>query len=81
MRKQSSLGPVAPQWQQRLRPYQLEAGHAILDSVRRRRGLSFSVEIARQGGKNELSAQIEANLLCRYAERGGNIVKDRKSVV
>ena len=50
-------------WKQRLRPYQVEAGRAILDSVLRRRGLSFSVEIARQGGKNELSAQLEALLL------------------
>jgi len=75
MRKQSSLGPVAPQWQQRLRPYQLEAGHAILDSVQRRRGLSFSVEIARQGGKNELSAQLEAQLLLRHADRDLDGVK------
>ncbi len=50
-------------WKQRLRPYQVEAGRAILDSVLRRRGLSFSVEVARQGGKNELSAQLEALLL------------------
>ena len=50
-------------WAQRLRPYQIEAGRAILDSVLRRRGLSFSVEIARQGGKNELSVQLEALLL------------------
>ncbi len=46
-----------------LRPYQREAARAIFDSVARRRGLSFSVEIARQGGKNELSAQLELLVL------------------
>src|SRR5579864_3432327 len=56
-----------------LRPYQLEAGRAILRSVRRRLGLSFSVEIARQGGKNELSAQIE--LLLLLWNRGGDLIK------
>ncbi len=48
-----------------LRPYQREIAGAVLDSVRRRRGLSFSVEIARQGGKNEVSARIELNVLAR----------------
>jgi len=43
----ASCGP----WRQRLRPYQTEAGRAILDSVLHGRGLSFSVEIARQGGR------------------------------
>ncbi len=51
---------------QRLRPYQVEAGRAILDSVLNRRGLTISVEIARQGGKNELSAQLEALLLTTH---------------
>ncbi len=46
-----------------LRPYQCEAARAIADSVLARRGLSISVEIARQGGKNELSAQVEMLLL------------------
>lgn len=46
-----------------LRPYQCEAGRAIADSVFHKRGLSISVEIARQGGKNELSAQIELLVL------------------
>ena len=63
--QQAALG-VGP-WRQQLRPYQIEAGRAILDSVLRRRGLSFSVEIARQGGKNELSAQLEALLLVLFA--------------
>ena len=45
-----------------LRPYQLTIGRAVLDSVRRRRGLTFTVDIARQGGKNELSAHLELEL-------------------
>ena len=61
--------------QQRLRPYQVEIGSAVLDSVMRRRGLTFSVEIARQGGKNELSAQLEVLLLTVFMARGGNLVK------
>lgn len=59
----------------RLRPYQQEVAVAVLDSVFGRKGLTFSVEIARQGGKNELSAQLELLLLTLYMERGGNIVK------
>ena len=48
-----------------LRPYQREVARAVVESVRRRRGLTFSVEIARQGGKNEVSARIELLLLAR----------------
>ncbi|MDZ4278855.1 MAG: hypothetical protein U1B78_06930 [Dehalococcoidia bacterium] len=62
-------------WKQRLRPYQLEAGRAILDSVLNGRGLSFSVEVARQGGKNELSAQLEAFLLTLNLLRDVDAVK------
>ncbi len=58
-----------------LRPYQLEPGLAIADSVVNRRGLSLTVEMARQAGKNELSAQLEAYLLTLYQRAGGNIVK------
>lgn len=36
-----------------LRPYQLEPARAILDSALRRRGLSFSVMMARQAGKDQ----------------------------
>ena len=38
----------------RLRPYQREVALAVLDSVFGRKGLTFSVEIARQGGKLSL---------------------------
>ncbi len=58
-----------------LRPYQLAPAAAILDSVRRRAGLSFTVMFPRQAGKNELSAQIEAFLLHRHRYRGGHLVK------
>src|SRR5579859_6434945 len=46
-----------------LRPYQRRIARAVLRSALGRQGLSFSVLIARQGGKNELSAQIELALL------------------
>ncbi len=58
-----------------LRPYQVEIGRAIIESVIRRRGYTFSVEIARQGGKNELSAQLEVLLLTMHLIRGGNAIK------
>jgi hypothetical protein len=50
---------------QRLRPYQLAAGRAIADSAMNGRGLAFTVVMARQAGKNELSAQVEMLLLLR----------------
>jgi hypothetical protein len=59
----------------RLRPYQLEAGRAIVDSVVKRRGLTFSVEIARQGGKNELSARVELALLLASFRRDVSSIK------
>ncbi len=58
-----------------LRPYQLEPAMAILDSVLHRKGLTFTVMMARQAGKNELSAQIEVHLLNLFQRVGGNIVK------
>jgi hypothetical protein len=59
----------------RLRPYQEEIARAVLESVEERRGLVFSVEMARQGGKNELSAILEAVLLTLHLESGGSMVK------
>jgi hypothetical protein len=55
----------------RLRSYQCEAGRAVLTSVFAKAGQSFSVQVARQGGKNELSAQIE--LLLLMSGHGGDI--------
>jgi hypothetical protein len=59
----------------RLRPYQREIASAILDSVFGKKGLTFSVEMARQGGKNELSAQLELLLLTFYMSQPKNLVK------
>ncbi len=46
-----------------LRPYQLEPARAILTSVLNNAGRTFTVEMSRQAGKNELSAQLETALL------------------
>ncbi|MFC1927918.1 hypothetical protein ACFLW7_05035 [Chloroflexota bacterium] len=59
----------------KLRPYQLEVARAVMDSIQKGMGIAFSVEIARQGGKNELSAHLEVLLLTLFMARGGNIVK------
>ena len=68
--RQGALPPAI-----RLRPYQAEVARAVLDSVLNRRGLTFTVEMARQAGKNELSAYLQMVLLLRNAARGGAIVK------
>ena len=59
----------------RLRPYQREVVRAVLRSVLRGEGRSFSVLIARQGGKNELSAQLELLLLLANRARSVEAVK------
>jgi hypothetical protein len=58
-----------------LRPYQREIVRATLDSVFEKKGLTFSVEIARQGGKNEISAQLESCLLALYMNEPKNLIK------
>ena len=58
-----------------LRGYQLEPAMAAVESIRSGRGRTFVVMMARQAGKNELSAQLEAFLLNRYQRRGGQVVK------
>jgi hypothetical protein len=58
-----------------LRPYQREIARAVLRSVLRHEGRSFSVLIARQGGKNELSAQIELALLLAGRARAVEAIK------
>ena len=47
----------------------------MLASIQEHKGLTFSVEIARQGGKNELSAQLEVLLLTMHMRKGGSAVK------
>jgi len=59
----------------RLRPYQVEAGRAIARSVFQRQGHSISVMMARQAGKNELSAQLELLLLTTHMERNVDAIK------
>jgi len=59
----------------RLRPYQQEVALAILDSIFDKKGLTLSVEMARQAGKNELSAQLELLLLTLYMTEPQNLVK------
>jgi len=58
-----------------LRRYQRQVAAAILESVEDGLGRTITVEIARQGGKNELAAQIEALLLASHVHGGGEIVK------
>ncbi len=59
----------------RLRPYQAEIARVILARIANREGGSISVEIARQGGKNEVSAQVELATLLGHAASGGTLVK------
>lgn len=58
-----------------MRPYQWEIALAVYDSVLGGHGLTFSVEISRQGGKNELSSFLEVVLMSTNIHHGGNIVK------
>ncbi len=56
-------------------PYQWQIAEAVYDSARRHKGLTFSVMIARQGGKNEISAHVEAHLLLAFSQSGGASIK------
>ena len=58
-----------------MRSYQWEIYGAVLESVLRRQGLTFTVEVARQGGKNEVSARLELALLTWASPTGGKLVK------
>jgi hypothetical protein len=58
-----------------LRPYQSAAGRAIVGSALERRVLTFTVVMARQAGKNELSAQVELLLLAKHARRAVDGIK------
>lgn len=58
-----------------LRPYQAEPMAAIVRSVLAGEGRTFTVMFARQMGKNELSAHLEAYLMTLFQRRGGTIVK------
>ncbi len=54
-------------------PYQIEIASAILDSVFGHKGLTFTVLLARQMGKNEISALLETYILTHV--ENGTIVK------
>ena len=43
-----------------LRPYQRDVARAVLDSIRYQRGLTITVMMARQMGKNETSRSWSA---------------------
>lgn len=58
-----------------LRSYQLAPARAIAESVLRGQGRTFAVMMARQAGKNETAAQLEAFLLNLRRRAGGCIVK------
>jgi hypothetical protein len=59
----------------KLRPYQAEVLKAVIESIQGNLGLTFSVEIARQGGKNELSVHLEVLLLTMFMAAGGSAIK------
>ena len=58
-----------------LRHYQLAVARAALESAAERRGLTLTVLMPRQAGKNQLSAHLEAFLLARHQRSGGALVK------
>ncbi len=55
--------------------YEVEWADYIVDVVNNRRTETIVVEMSRQSGKNETSAQLEASILATNARRGGHIVK------
>src|SRR5512140_2307122 len=59
----------------RLRPYQVQAGQAILDSIRLGRGDSIVVMMSRQAGKDELCADLKVYLLARFFDHDAGIVE------
>src|SRR2546425_1037457 len=61
-----------PRW--RLRAYQEQVAREIARSVIEGEGRQFAVVFARQSGKDETLAQLEAYLMCRHKLRGGSIL-------
>ena len=58
-----------------LRPYQVEAAQAVLDSIREHAGRSIVIMFSRQSGKDELSANLKTYLLSRLHMREAGIVE------
>ena len=68
--KRANIGFFAREVLKRpLYPFQETIGNAILNSVLNNLGLTFTVMVSRQSGKNQTSAVIEAYLLSAYEER------------
>lgn len=55
--------------------YEVEWADLVLDVVSEQRTETIVIEMPRQSGKNETSAQVETAILAKFARRGGNIVK------
>lgn len=60
--------------QHKFREYQARVAREIAGSVINGEGAQFAVVFARQSGKDEMLAQLEAFLMCRYRLRGGSII-------
>lgn len=58
----------------KMRPYQLEPAKAILRSIKEKRGDTIVLIISRQGGKDELLANLLAYLLTLFSHRELGIV-------
>jgi hypothetical protein len=58
-----------------LRPYQVTIVRAIMEGIRTGKSQTYSVMMARQMGKNELSAHLEAYLLNLHRRSGGALIK------
>lgn len=65
-------GVMWPRWA--MRGYQSRVAAEIASSVKRGDGRQFAVVFARQSGKDEMLAQLEAYLMCRYRLRGGSLI-------
>lgn len=55
--------------------YEVEWADRMLEVVSEKRTETIVIEMPRQSGKNETSAQVETAILAKFARRGGNIVK------
>jgi len=57
-----------------MRPYQLEPAEAIINSILKKKGLTFVIIISRQAGKDELLANLIGYLMNLFAHREVGIV-------
>lgn len=64
-----------PRTRPALRQYQRRIANTILAAIRAHEADVITVKVARQGGKNEVSSQLEALLLGTHRHKGGSIVK------